>query len=108
MQKRKRSANGKESDGRKSVGRPRAVPAPRSYTPTWLVIFGANLRRTRKRQQLSVEQLADKTKNQPDFVKRVENGEAPELDLIAVQSFATALDVEYTDLTKGCDRPGGV
>lgn len=107
MRKTKGSANGQESNGRKSVGRRRAAPALASYTPRWLEIFGANLRRTRKRQQLSVQQLADKTKNQPDFIQRVENGEAPELDLIAVQTLAIALGVEYTELMRGCDRPGG-
>lgn len=106
MRERKKKTNRQKSYGRESVGRARAAAAPGSYEQKRLEVFGANLRQARQRRHLSVEQLARKTKFSPDFVRRAERGDLPELDLISVETFANALGVDSPDLIADRGRPG--
>jgi ribosome-binding protein aMBF1 (putative translation factor) len=107
MRERKKKTNRQKSYGQESVGRSRATAAPAFHTHKWLGVFATNLRQARRRRQLSVQQLARKTKFSADFVRKAERGALPKLDLVSIETFATALAVDFTDLTKGCGRPGG-
>jgi transcriptional regulator with XRE-family HTH domain len=63
-------------------------------------VFAANVRRVRTSKGLSVAALARTCGYTPDFVNAVENAEAPQLSIDELATFATALDVDVTDLVR--------
>jgi ribosome-binding protein aMBF1 (putative translation factor) len=106
MRETKRTANRQKSNGRKSVTGARSVGALGSSEHTWHKVVAFNLRRARKRSQLSVEELARKAKLAPDLVESVERAEPGRLRADDIQKLADALQTDVTDLTKGCGPEG--
>lgn len=107
MRAKKRTHNRQKSYGRKSDTSGRATLARAANQNASHEVFARNLRRARRRNQLSLEQLAGKADLPLEFVKSVERGDALKIGHGAMEAFATALGLEIEDLTKGC-VPGGV
>ena len=68
-------------------------------------VFAANVRRVRMSKGLSVVALARSCGYTPEFVNAVEKGEAPQLGIDELATFATALDVDVTDLVRRDAQP---
>ena len=101
MRAKKQIHNRQKSYGRKSDAR-RAALARVATASASHQVFAINLRRARRRSQLSLEQLADQADLPLEFVKSVERGDALKIGHGAMEALATALGVEIEDLTKGC------
>ncbi len=63
-------------------------------------VFAANVRRARTSKGLSVAELARTCGYTPEFVDAVEKGDAPQLGIDELATFASALDVDVTDLVR--------
>lgn len=63
-------------------------------------VFAANVRRVRTSKGLSVAAVARSCGYTSEFVDAVESGEAPQLTIVELAAFATALDVDVTDLVR--------
>lgn len=63
-------------------------------------VLAVNLRLTRERKHLSVAQLARLTEFEPDFIARVERGDAGAVLLLDIEKLAAALEVPVTDLLR--------
>lgn len=106
MRAKNRINNRQRSYRRKSDASWRAAAARVATPNTSHKVFALNLRRARRRTQLSLQQLADKADLPLDFVKSVARGEAVNVGLGAMEAFATALGVQIEELTKGCVPAG--
>lgn len=65
-----------------------------------LKVIGANIRRERKRQTLTMEQLAEKTGITDNFLGKIERGESMP-SLTTIDSIACALNVSIDALLEG-------
>jgi transcriptional regulator with XRE-family HTH domain len=63
-------------------------------------VFAVNVRRARENKRMSVAALARRTGYMPEFIGQVERGEVSELSLAELEAFATALDLDVTDLVR--------
>ena len=63
-------------------------------------VFAANVQRVRTSKGLSVASVARSCGYTPEFIDAVEKGEATQLSIDELATFAAALDVDVTDLVR--------
>ncbi|MBR1424363.1 helix-turn-helix transcriptional regulator [bacterium] len=66
----------------------------------FLKLIGKNIKTAREQQNISLDQLAKATGISTDYLKKIENGQAPHFTLFQLEDISNTLKTELYDLIR--------